>query len=79
MTFGWLAGELIRRTDGRSPGQFLADEIAGPLGVELWIGLPEQLGSRVSPIVGRPMNEDNPDPTIKALTVYVHTLGGGEN
>jgi CubicO group peptidase (beta-lactamase class C family) len=67
LTFGWLAGELIRRTDGRSPGQFLADEIAGPLGVDLWIGLPEQLGSRVSPIVGRPMNEDNPDPTIKAM------------
>ena len=40
VTFGYLAGELIRRTDGRSPGQFLADEIAGPLGVELWIGLP---------------------------------------
>jgi CubicO group peptidase (beta-lactamase class C family) len=67
LTFGWLAGELIRRTDGRSPGQFLADEIAGPLGVDLWIGLPEQLGSRVSPIVGRPMNEDNPDPIIKAM------------
>jgi CubicO group peptidase (beta-lactamase class C family) len=67
LTFGWLAGELIRRTDGRSPGQFLADEIAGPLGVELWIGLPEHLGSRVSPIVGRPMNEDNPDPAIKAM------------
>ena len=67
LTFGWLAGELIRRTDGRSPGQFLADEIAGPLGVELFIGLPEHMGPRVSPIVGRPMNEDNPDPTIKAM------------
>ena len=67
LTFGWLAGELIRRTDGRSPGQFLADEIAGPLGVELWIGLPERMASRVSPIIGRPMNEDNPDPIIKAM------------
>jgi CubicO group peptidase (beta-lactamase class C family) len=67
LTFGWLAGELIRRTDGRSPGQFVADEIAGPLGVELWIGLPEAMGPRVSPIIGRPMNEDNPDPTIRAM------------
>jgi CubicO group peptidase (beta-lactamase class C family) len=67
LTFGWLAGELIRRTDGRSPGQFLSDEIAGPLGVDLWIGLPEELESRVSPIIGRPLNEDNPDPTIKAI------------
>jgi CubicO group peptidase (beta-lactamase class C family) len=67
VTFGWLAGELIRRTDGRSPGQFVADEIAGPLGVELWIGLPEEQESRVSPILGRPLNEDNPDPAIKAI------------
>jgi CubicO group peptidase (beta-lactamase class C family) len=67
VTFGYLAGELIRRTDGRSPGQFLADEIAGPLGVELWIGLPEEQESRVSPIIGRPLNEDNPDPAIKAM------------
>jgi CubicO group peptidase (beta-lactamase class C family) len=67
LTFGWLAGELIRRTDGRSPGQFVADEIAGPLGVELWIGLPDEMESRVSPIIGRPLNEDNPDPTIQAM------------
>ena len=67
LTFGWLAGELIRRTDGRSPGQFVADEIAGPLGVELWIGLPEEMEPRVSPIIGRPLNEDNPDPAIKQM------------
>ena len=67
VTFGYLAGELIRRTDGRSPGQFLADEIAGPLGVELWIGLPEEQEPRVSPIIGRPLNEDNPDPVIRAM------------
>jgi CubicO group peptidase (beta-lactamase class C family) len=67
VTYGYLAGELIRRTDGRSPGQFLADEIAGPLGVELWIGLPEEQEPRVSPILGRPLNEDNPDPAIRAM------------
>lgn len=67
VTFGFLAGELIRRTDGRSPGQFLADEIAGPLGVELWIGLPEEQEHRVSPILGRPLNEDNPDPAFRAM------------
>ncbi len=67
LTYGWLAGELIRRTDGRSPGQFVADEIAGPLGVELWIGLPEEIEPRVSPIIGRPLNEDNPDPVMRAM------------
>jgi CubicO group peptidase (beta-lactamase class C family) len=67
VTFGWLAGELIRRTDGRTPGKFVAEEIAGPLGVDLWIGLPEEMEARVSPIIGRPLNEDNPDPNVRAM------------
>ena len=40
VTFGTLAGELIRRVDGRTAGRFVADEIAAPLGIDLWIGLP---------------------------------------
>jgi CubicO group peptidase (beta-lactamase class C family) len=40
VTFGTLAGELIRRVDGRTAGRFVAEEIAGPLGIDLWIGLP---------------------------------------
>jgi CubicO group peptidase (beta-lactamase class C family) len=66
LTYGWLAGELIRRTDGRSPGQFLADEIAAPLGVDLWIGLPESFEGRVSPIIGR-LTDDSLDPAVKAM------------
>lgn len=48
--YGWLCGELVRRIDGRGIGLFIAEEIAGPLGLELWIGLPEQLEQRVSAI-----------------------------
>jgi CubicO group peptidase (beta-lactamase class C family) len=40
VTFGTLAGELIRRVDGRTAGRFVAEEIVGPLGIDLWIGLP---------------------------------------
>lgn len=42
ITLGWYASELIRRTDpsGRTLGRFLADEIAGALGLDLHIGLP---------------------------------------
>jgi CubicO group peptidase (beta-lactamase class C family) len=41
-TLGWYEGELIRRTDpaGRSLGQFFAEEIAKPLGLDFYIGLP---------------------------------------
>jgi CubicO group peptidase (beta-lactamase class C family) len=38
VTFGWLAGELIRRADGRSVGRLLAAELAGPHGLELTFG-----------------------------------------
>jgi CubicO group peptidase (beta-lactamase class C family) len=48
LTYGWLCGELVRRIDGRSIGRFFADEVAGPLELELWIGLPEALEPRVS-------------------------------
>jgi CubicO group peptidase (beta-lactamase class C family) len=51
LTYGWLAGELVRRVDGRSLGTFVAEEIAKPLGAELWIGLPESEESRVSPLI----------------------------
>jgi CubicO group peptidase (beta-lactamase class C family) len=40
-TYGWLTGELVRRVTGRSLGAFVAAELAGPLGLDLWIGLPE--------------------------------------
>lgn len=48
LTYGWLCGELLRRVDGRSVGRFFADEVAAPLELELWIGLPETLEPRVS-------------------------------
>jgi len=50
LTFGWLAGELVRRADGRNIGRFVAEEIAAPLGAEIYIGLPEELESRVAPV-----------------------------
>jgi CubicO group peptidase (beta-lactamase class C family) len=52
LTYGWLVGEVVRRITGRSVGRFFAEEIAGPLGLEFWIGLPDEQEHRVSPIVG---------------------------
>jgi CubicO group peptidase (beta-lactamase class C family) len=48
ITFGWLAGELLARVDGRRIGRYLADEVTGPLGAEFWIGLPESEEHRVT-------------------------------
>jgi len=42
ITLGWYEGELIRRADpaGRTLGRFFAEEIAEPLGLDFYIGLP---------------------------------------
>jgi CubicO group peptidase (beta-lactamase class C family) len=48
LTYGWLCGELMRRIDGRSAGRFFAEEVAQPLGLELWIGLPAAEEARVA-------------------------------
>ncbi|MGP4095252.1 serine hydrolase domain-containing protein [Nonomuraea sp. KM90] len=51
LTYGWLVGEVVRRVTGRSIGTFLAEEIAAPLDLDLWIGLPEAEQHRVSRLV----------------------------
>lgn len=47
-TYGTMCGELMRRIDGRTIGRFIADEISGPLDLELWLGLPEEQEPRVT-------------------------------
>ncbi|MEU6600519.1 serine hydrolase domain-containing protein [Streptomyces flaveolus] len=46
-TFSWLTGELLRRITGRPVGDWIADEIARPVGADLWLGLPESEHARV--------------------------------
>ncbi|OKJ08069.1 serine hydrolase domain-containing protein [Kitasatospora sp. CB01950] len=58
LTFGWLVGEVVRRASGgRSVGRYFAEEIAGPLGLDLWIGLPAAESGRVGRLVDLPAPE----------------------
>jgi CubicO group peptidase (beta-lactamase class C family) len=52
-TYGWLVGEIMRRADPqhRSPGAWFKEEIAEPLGLSFWIGLPEHEERRVAPVI----------------------------
>jgi CubicO group peptidase (beta-lactamase class C family) len=55
LSLGWYEGELIRRVDPqhRSLGRFFAEEIAGPLGLEFYFGLPRSVeAERVASIMG---------------------------
>lgn len=51
LTYGYLVGELIRRIDGRTPGAFIRDEIARPLGADFHVGLPASEDARVADMV----------------------------
>jgi CubicO group peptidase (beta-lactamase class C family) len=51
LTYGYLVGEVVRRVDGRTIGTFFREELAEPLGLDFWIGLPEEYEPRVAPMI----------------------------
>jgi CubicO group peptidase (beta-lactamase class C family) len=55
VTFGWLVGEIVRRVSGKSPGAYLRDEIAGPLGADAFIGTPAAEDERCAEMLAAPM------------------------
>jgi CubicO group peptidase (beta-lactamase class C family) len=51
LTYGWLVGEVVRRTSGQSIGDFFRENVAEPLGLDFWIGLPDAEQRRVAPMI----------------------------
>lgn len=51
INFGWTVGELVRRVSGSSLGAFFRREIAETLGIDFWIGMPEEHEARVAPMI----------------------------
>jgi CubicO group peptidase (beta-lactamase class C family) len=49
VTYGSILNEVVRRVTGKSVAQVFAAEIAGPLGLDFWIGLPAEQEPRVAP------------------------------
>ncbi|GAA4688142.1 serine hydrolase domain-containing protein [Streptomyces chumphonensis] len=56
-TYGWLLGEVVARATGRTLGRWFAEEIADPLGLDLWIGLPDAEAPRVGRLAPVPAPE----------------------
>lgn len=52
VTYGYLVGELVQRVTGTSIGTYFRTEIGDPLGLDFWIGLPEEHEPRVAPLIG---------------------------
>jgi CubicO group peptidase (beta-lactamase class C family) len=68
LTFGFLVGEVIRRVSGRSLGTFFREEVAEPLGLDFWLGLPEEKEGRVAPTIPADPPSDPPSFYVKAFT-----------
>jgi CubicO group peptidase (beta-lactamase class C family) len=71
VSLGWYESELIRHADpaGRSLGRYFADEIATPLGLDFYIGLPASVDrSRIAHLHGWS--------TVEAL-LHLNTMPAG--
>ena len=55
VTFGHLVGEVVRRVDGRTIGEFLVDEVTAPLGIDCFLGLPAAEDARTATMVLAPI------------------------
>jgi CubicO group peptidase (beta-lactamase class C family) len=62
MTFGWLAGEIVRRVSGRSVGEFFAERVAEPLAADAWIGVPDAELGRVAELTSSSPSAPVPAP-----------------
>ncbi len=65
VTQGYLQGELVRRVDGRTLGNFFREEVAEPLGADFHIGLDAKHDARVAELIPP---EHLPEETYEAGT-----------
>ena len=74
LNFGHLVGEVVGRISGKTLKQFVAEEIAGPLGADFQIGAAESDWHRISDVIPPPplpfdFTALDPDsPAVKTLT-----------
>jgi CubicO group peptidase (beta-lactamase class C family) len=78
-TYGWLVGEVIRRITGKSVGTYFREEVADPLGLDFWIGLPESEEPRVATLTSmipvqltaEQLREPGDDPIAQMIAAFL--------
>ncbi|HEX2816259.1 MAG TPA: serine hydrolase domain-containing protein [Phenylobacterium sp.] len=79
ITFGYLAGEIFKRIDGRSMATALREDLAAPFGLDLFIGLPDEESPRIADLQ-RPSalpNFGHINPATKAAFLTPWSQPGG--
>lgn len=66
-TYGFLADELVRRLTNRPLGEYWRHKIAGPMNLDLWIGLPEEQHGRVAAMLAARSPGDAEDEFSRAM------------
>lgn len=67
ITYGWILDGIVRRVTGQTVGSYFRTEIAEPLGLDCWLGLPEAQFGRVAPVIDMPPMR----PKLKDLKLLV--------
>lgn len=79
MSFGWILGEIVRRTDPRHRdfNVFVQEEIAQPLGAtDLWLGIPDSAEPRVAKLIDKGSAANFPPESyfVKSLPLNVQLV-----
>ena len=61
VTYAWTVGNMVRIAAGEPLGAYFARHVAGPLGLDFHIGLPESEEARVAPMIASDPAEANPN------------------
>lgn len=75
VTFGYLVGEVVRRVTGRTIGTYFHEEVARPLGLDFWIGLPEEHEARVARLYGSVLGDAPAPPGEESRASMAGLLG----
>jgi CubicO group peptidase (beta-lactamase class C family) len=74
VTFGFLVGEVIRRVSGKTVGQLIREEIAGPLGVDFELGFGEDVDARVAELLNAAPAPEGVMDLVRSITANPMTV-----
>lgn len=78
LTFGWLVGEVIRRVSGTEIGEFLRETVTGPVGADIFVGLPEEFEPRVADLAAPRATPPPPDAPPVAFSALLNPIMDSE-